>query len=88
VILQLQSGEVPFKLAGGYPILVEGYVEALNELRFVLDTDVPHSVADRKLVRILYCRMIRTGRRFGCRNPIRGVTCVSLICDRKGYLSS
>ena len=41
--------EIPFKLNGGYLIVVEGRIADLRKLRFVLDTGVTHSVIDRKL---------------------------------------
>lgn len=40
---------IPFKLYGGYLVVIEGRIGDLGKLRFVLDTGVTHSVIDRKL---------------------------------------
>lgn len=42
-------GELPFKLFGGYLIVMEGRIGDYNKLKFVLDTGVTHSVIDRRL---------------------------------------
>ncbi|HKS77069.1 MAG TPA: aspartyl protease family protein [Terriglobales bacterium] len=41
--------EVPFKVYGGYLIVVEGRIGNVGNLKFVLDTGVTHSMIDRKL---------------------------------------
>jgi predicted aspartyl protease len=43
-------GEFPFKLFGGYLIVMEGRIGDHSKLKFVLDTGVTHSVIDNKLV--------------------------------------
>jgi predicted aspartyl protease len=40
---------LPFKLYGGYLIVVQGRVGEFGKLKFLLDTGVTHSVLDRKL---------------------------------------
>jgi hypothetical protein len=42
-------GEVPFRLFGGYLIVMEGTIGTLQGLKFVLDTGVTYSMIDRKL---------------------------------------
>ena len=41
--------ELPFKLYGGFLIVMEGRIGDRGKLKFVLDTGVTHSVVDRKL---------------------------------------
>jgi Aspartyl protease len=41
--------EVPFKLYGGYVILVEGSIGSLEKLRFIIDTGATTTFIDRKL---------------------------------------
>jgi predicted aspartyl protease len=43
-------GEFPFKLFGGYLIVMEGRIGDHSKLKFALDTGVTHSVIDNKLV--------------------------------------
>jgi len=43
-------GEFPFKLFGGYLIVMEGRIGDHSKLKFTLDTGVTHSVIDNKLV--------------------------------------
>src|SRR5207248_6456178 len=40
---------IPFELSDGYLIVVEGRIERLGKLRFVLDTGATRSVVDRKI---------------------------------------
>jgi predicted aspartyl protease len=47
-LTESRSG-IPFKLYGGYLVVIEGRIGDLSKLRFVLDTGVTHSVIDRKL---------------------------------------
>ena len=42
-------GELPFKLYGGFLIMLEGQIGDHGKLKFVLDTGVTHSVIDRRL---------------------------------------
>jgi predicted aspartyl protease len=41
--------EIPFKLSGGFLILVEGRIGTLGKLKFILDTGMTRSVVDRKV---------------------------------------
>jgi predicted aspartyl protease len=45
----VRRGEVPFKIYGGFLIVMEGRIGDRDKLKFVLDTGVTHSVMDRKL---------------------------------------
>lgn len=45
----VSRGELPFKLYGGFLIVMEGRIGDRGKLKFVLDTGVTHSVIDRKL---------------------------------------
>ena len=51
-----------FELSAGYLIVVEGRIETLNKLRFVLDTGATRSVVDRKIADRLRVRR-RQGQR-------------------------
>ena len=45
----VNRGEIPFKLSGGYLIVMEGRIGDRSKLKFALDTGVTHSVIDNKL---------------------------------------
>ena len=45
----IRQGEIPFKLYGGFLIMVEGRIGDRDKLKFVLDTGVTFSAVDRKL---------------------------------------
>lgn len=47
------SAEIPFHLAHGFLIVVEGRIGALCKLKFILDTGATSSVVDRKLAKKL-----------------------------------
>jgi predicted aspartyl protease len=42
-------GAIPFKLSGGFLILVEGRIGTLCKLRFIVDTGTTRSIVDRKV---------------------------------------
>lgn len=45
----VSRGELPFRLYGGYLIVMEGRIGDRGKLKFVLDTGVTHSVIDHKV---------------------------------------
>jgi predicted aspartyl protease len=55
-----RGGEIPFRLSGGFLIVVEGRIGALDGLKFILDTGVTRSVVDRKIADKL--RLVRHPR--------------------------
>jgi predicted aspartyl protease len=55
-----RGGEIPFRLSGGFLIVVEGRIGALEGLKFILDTGVTRSVVDRKIADKL--RLVRHPR--------------------------
>src|SRR5215472_10694929 len=46
--------EVPFQMYGGYLIVAEGQIGPLQNLRFVLDTGVTHTMVDQKVAAALH----------------------------------
>lgn len=58
----VNRGEIPFKLYGGYLIVMEGRIGDHGKLKFALDTGVTHSVIDHKLADQFWGPRRRSGK--------------------------